>query len=193
MRTRMMTGVLAVTFLACGASADPHEGDFVVGVSGAGVLKLEADPDEAFFLPPFDSGGIVGWFGAEPGFASLEEDEPGEDFYTLGVGADVWFVLVAADPAFKIYDPFFNPMSPGDSFAFGGHEFDEHPFWHIDSDDAAFDPMQTEWHVTFRLVDLGSTGYGVSEDYTATFTNVPTPGAGALLALGGTWGARRRR
>lgn len=193
MRTRMMTGVLAVAGLACGASADPHDDDFVVGVGGLGVLMIEADLDEAFYLPPFNSGGIVGWFGDDPGFVSLDEDEPDEDFYMLGVGADVWFVLVAVDPAFKVYDPFFNLMSPGDSFALGGHEFDVHPFWHIDSDDAAFDPTQSEWHATFRLIDKGTTGYGVSGDYTAAFTNVPAPGAGALLVLGGVCAARRRR
>lgn len=192
MRTRMMTGVLAVVGLAWPAAAQ-HGDDFVVGVSGTGVLTLEADLDEAFYLRPFNSGGVVGWFGAEPGFASLDEDEPDEDFYTLAFGADVWFVLVAVDPAFKVYDPFFNLMSPGDSFALGGHEFDEHPFWHIDSDDASFDPFQTEWHATFRLIDMGTTGYGVSEDYTAAFTNVPAPGAVALLAPAVAAALRRRR
>jgi len=192
MRTGMMTGVLAVVGLAWPAAAQ-HDDDFVVGVSGTGVLTPEADLDEAFSLPPFNSGVVVGWFGSEPGFASLDEDEPDEDFFMLGVGADVWFVLVAVDPALKVYDPFFNLMSPGDSFALGGHEFDEHPFWHIDSDDAAFDPSQTEWHATFRLIDTGTTGYGASDDYRVAFTNVPAPGAVALLAPAVAAALRRRR
>ncbi|GIK18540.1 MAG: hypothetical protein AMXMBFR77_01160 [Phycisphaerales bacterium] len=193
MRTHMMTSVLTITGLAFAAAANPHDGDFIVGVNGLGKLMIEADLDEAFYLPPFNAGGVVGWFGDDPGFASLDEDEPGEDFYTLKTGADVWFVLVAVDPAFKVYDPFFNLMSPGDSFWLGGHEFDVHPFWHIDSADPAFDPARTEWHATFRLIDLGGTGYGVSDDCRVAFTNVPTPGAGALLVLAGTAWVRRRR
>ncbi|MCW5775641.1 MAG: hypothetical protein KIS87_04240 [Phycisphaeraceae bacterium] len=192
MRTRMMTSLLTVAALAFGAAAQ-HDDDFVVGVNGLGTLMVEADLDEAFYLPPFDSGGVVGWFGGDPGFASLEEDEPDEDFYMLAGGADVWFVLVAVDPAFKVYDPFFSLMSPGDSFALGGHEFDVHPFWHIDSDDAAFDPFQTEWHATFRLIDMGTTGYGASEAYRVAFTNVPAPGAVALLAPAVAAALRRRR
>ncbi len=193
MRTHMMTSVLTIAGLAFATAADPHDGDFIVGVNGLGKLMIEADLDEAFYLPPFNAGGIVGWFGDDPGFVSLDEDEPGEDFYTLKTGADVWFVLVAVDPAFRVYDPFFNLMSPGDSFWLGGHEFDVHPFWHIDSDDASFDPTQTEWHATFRLMDLGSTGYGTSDDYRVAFTNIPSSGAGALLALAGVGALRRRR
>lgn len=188
--------VSTVVMLTCAAGtalAQPHhDDDYAVGVNGAGQLAIEGDFDEAAYLPPFSDSGINGWFGDEPGFASLDVDEPDEDFYMLDTGADIYFELVSLDPAFKVYDPFFSPMSPGDSFAFGGHEFDEHPFWHIDSDDAAFDSNQEIWNVSWRVVDLGNTGYGDSPVYTSQFTNIPAPGA-MLFALAAPAAIRRRR
>jgi hypothetical protein len=131
----MTVSCAAVAAMACACSAQHEHDDLVVGVTGGGVLSVEGDFDEAHYLPPFSDGGINGWFSDDPGFESLEEDEPDEDFYMLESGADVYFELIAVDPAFKMYDPSFTLLVAGDTFAFGGHEFHEHPFWHIDSDD----------------------------------------------------------
>lgn len=195
MDKRNMTIVMTALLAGAGAAfaQHDHEGDFVVGVDATGQLMVEGDFDEAAFLPPFSDGGINGWLGDDPGFTNLDEDEPDEGFFMLAAGADVYFEFVSADPAFKVYDPFFALMSPGESFALGGHEFDEHPFWHIDSDDAAFDPNQTVWNVQWRLLDLGTTGYGESQVYTSQFTNVPTPGAAVLAGVAGLAALRRRR
>lgn len=170
-----------------------HEGDFFIGVNGTGQLAVEGDFEDAAPLPAFDDGGIHGWFGDEPGFASLDADEPDEDFFVLADGADIYFELLSVDEAFKVYDPFFAPMAPGESFALGGHEFDEHAFWHIDSDDPAFDPNQAEWGITWRVVDHGSSGYATSDVYTSRFTNVPAPGGIIPLALAALACTRRRR
>lgn len=181
--------------IASVALAQPHhhDEDFVVGVSSSGVLGIEGDFDEHFELPAFDNGTFVGWLGDEPGLTNLDEDEPGEDFYMLAAGADIQFELVGTDPAMKVYDPFFNLLSPGGSFALGGNAFDEHPFWHIDSDDAAFNPGQTEWNVQFKVVDTGTTGYSDSPIYTATFTNIPAPGTALVLGALGLRAGRRQR
>lgn len=189
-------GVAAIaalaTLSASAAAQHDHEGDYVVGVNGSGVLVVEGDFDEAMYLPPF-SGSVNGWLGDEPGFLSLDEDEPDEDLFVPGGGADIYFELVSADPACKVYDPFFELLSPGERFGLGGSAFDEHPFWHIDSDDPAFDPAQTEWSVAWRLVDLGTTDYAPSALYTSTFTNVPGPAWTGLAAAVGAAASRRRR
>jgi hypothetical protein len=191
-RTLTVLGLLAATGAAHAQTRDGD--DYLVAIDAAGTLVIEGDFDEPRELPPFNQGGINGWFGDDPGFTNLPEDEPDEGFFTLGAGADIYFRLVSVDPALKVYDPFFELMAPGDTFAFGGSEFDEHPFWHIDSDDAAFDPDQTIWNVSWQVIDLGTTGYADSAVYTTELTNIPAPGVLALaggLSLAGL--VRRRR
>lgn len=191
---RNTTIVLATAGLTLPSLAQTrHEGDFFIGVNGAGRLAVEGDFDDAHQLPAFDSGGVRGWFGDEPGFASLDVDEPDEDFYTLAPGADIWFELLSIDPAFKVYDPFFTPVGTGDGFGLGGHEFDEHAFWHIDSDDPAFDPGQSVWTITWRVTDMGATGYDASGVYTSQFTNIPAPGGLAGAGVAALAFLRRRR
>lgn len=193
-RMHITTTVLTAAALTQFAAAQTrHTGDFFIGVNSSGQLAVEGDFDEAAQLPAFDDGGIHGWFGDEPGFANLDEDEPDEDFYMLADGAAISFELLSVDDAFKVYDPFFVQLAPGESFELGRHEFDEHAFWHIDSQDATFDPDQTVWSITWRVIDLGSTGYAASEVYTSQFTNIPAPGGLAPLGLTALAFARRRR
>ncbi len=185
--------------LAAGAAAsaawagDEHSGDFVVGVSGAGQLAVEGDFDEAFLLPPI-AFPVSGWALDDPGFMSLDADEPDEDFFVLGAGANVVFEIVALDPAMKVWRPAFLGVldEAGEQWMLG-ESFDLHPWWHIDSEDGGFNPLQTEWSVSFRMIDTGTTGYEASEVYTARFTNVPEPGALALVAMGTVALVRRRR
>lgn len=197
---QMMKNSVVCIFMTTGLAASAavaqhdHGGDYIVAVDASGALAIEGDFDEPRELPAFSQGGINGWFGDDPGFTNLDEDEPDEGLFMLGNGADIYFELVSLDPAVKVYTPLFDPMNPGDAFALGGSSFDEHPFWHIDSDDAAFDPNQTVWNVSWQVVDLGSTGYADSTVFTTQLTNIPAPGAltlaGGLSVLGM---ARRRR
>ncbi len=195
--TVLASAALAATAVAQQDEHD-HGGDVVVAQDGAGALAFEGDFDEIIVLPASD-GGVNGWILDDPGFAALDEDEPDEGLFQLANGADVHLQLVSADAALNVWDPFFNTvLAPNDSFALDidgtlDGEFDTHGFWHIDSDDAGFDPMQTEWEATFRFIDTGATGYADSGTFTLTFSNVPAPGAISLAALSGVVLAGRRR
>ena len=188
-----MTRSSVCFLLAAGLATTPahaqhdHGGDYVVAVDASGALAIEGEFDEPRELPAFNQNGINGWFGDDPGFTHLDEDEPDEGLFMLGNGADIYFELVSLDPAVKVYTPLFEPMTPGDAFALGGSIFDEHPFWHIDADDAAFDPNQSVWNVSWRVIDLGSAGYADSDVFTTQLTNAPAPGvltlAGGLSVL----------
>ena len=194
-KSTMYVAVALTAMLATTALAQPHghEGDLIVGRTGSGQLAIEGDFDEAHLLTPV-SGLIHGWTGDEPGFDHLELDEPDENFYTLEDGASIYFEVVAFEPAFKAWKAGAGPyMLPGDTVLLGDEHVHGHLDWHIDSMDPAFDPLQTEWQATFRLIDTGNTTYLPSESYTLTFTNVPEPATGLVLLLGGAALIGRRR
>lgn len=175
--------------------ADPaHEGDIIVGVSATGQLVIEFDDDEQVALPAV-SGLLFGFLGDEPGFLSIDKDEPDEDIFTLGAGANIVLEVIAFDDALKAWRPGFAGFlaNPGDLWNIGAAPFDAHPFWHIDSTDAGFvaPPGQTKWSATFRLLDTGSTGYAPSDPITVTFT--PEPGSLGLFAVGAIALLRRSR
>lgn len=172
-----------------------HEGDVVIGRSGSGQLKLEADLDHVRVLE--DVNGLLnGWAGDEPGFEALLEDEPDEGFYRLASGAQIWLEGISLDPALKVHNPL-NPSllidSPGDQLFLGDHELHDHVIWHVDSLDTGFNPLQTVWYGTFKLVDKGTTAYADSDPFTLGFTNVPEPGTLGLLFMGSLAALRRRR
>jgi hypothetical protein len=174
-----------------GGHGHEHE-DIIVGRSNAGVLGVEYDFDEASVLPPV-SGVLNGWAGDDPGFSHLEVDEPGEDFYMLGAGANIVFEIVDIDPAL-VGNPLTDSLDAiGDQFTLGDEELHSHIDWLINSDDPAFDPLQTLWEVDFKLVDTGSTNYGASPVYTWGFTNVPEPTAAILMLAGCTLIGMRRK
>ena len=171
-----------------------HEGDVIIGRSTSSQLLIEADLDE---IRPLEAvnGLLKGWAGEEPGFEALMEDEPDEGFYRLAPGAQIWLEAISLDPALKVHNPL-NPLlvidSPGDQLFLGDHELHDHVIWHVDSLDAGFNPLQTVWYGTFKLVDKGTTAYADSDPFTLGFTNVPEPGTLGLLFLG-SWAAFRRR
>lgn len=194
---------LAVAVPAAGAMAD-FATDFGVGRDTNGDLVVEFNFTNELLLPESpDLGTFNGWFGDEPGFASFPEDEADEGIFRLAAGAIIEFELVSADPGFRVYDPTFSSIvGAGDSFTFDpitgdpGDDttwtnFDDHPWWTVSADDPGFDANVFEYDVTFRLNDVGTTGYGSTGDITVTFTRVPSPGA--LGVLGGAMLATRRR
>ena len=62
----------------------------------------------------------------------------------------------------------------------------------IDADHAAFDSLETQWDVSFKLVDRGTTLYADSAVFTLSFTNVPEPATGVLLIVGAITLRRRQ-
>ena len=156
-----------------------HAGDLEVGKDGSGAIAVEGDLDEAFELPPVDGPLLFGCALDDPGFLSIEEDEPAEDLFAIPAGTEILFELVAIDPGLLIYSPGFADTldTPGQSFSLGTVPFDTHPTWHIDSTDPAWNPNGT-YSVTFRLVDASGT-CDPSPDLTASVT-CGEPGACCL-------------
>lgn len=161
-----------------------HEGDIVVGRTGTGQLAVEFDFDTTIGLPPV-TGLITGWALDDPGFTTLESDEPKEDFFTIGAGAQVVFELVSVDPALAVWTPGFVHLleTAGQQFMLGGHEFDVHATFLIDPSHPSFNPNVDLYMLSFRLLDTGSTGYAVSDTYNVTFTPVPEPAMVLVLGI----------
>jgi hypothetical protein len=163
--------------LPCRAQGHQHEGDVIIGfrlgVNDANQLALELEADHATELPPVD-GILAGWAGEDPGFESLEEDEPDEGFYALIPGAEIVLDVIGCTSGFKAHTPGFADRldSPGDQLILGGPPFHVHLEWHIDSSDPGFDPERHAFSFTAKLLDTGTTAYGPSEPFTLHFTNL---------------------
>jgi len=169
-----------------------HTDDFIVGRTEAGQLAVEFDFGESQVLPAVQ--GLLNGFAIDdPGFMALEMDEPEEDLFTLGEGASIVMQVVSLSPALSVWTPFFASRldQPGETWTVGGASFDEHPTWHVDATHPLFDPLGGPWSATFRLLDLGTTGYSASADYIVTF--VPEPGMLMLLSVGAISLFRRSR
>jgi hypothetical protein len=176
------------------SAAAQHLDDIIVGRSAAGQLKFEAGLDEVHLLLPVNPP-LSGWTGDEPGFDHLEVNEPDEDFFVLGAGAEVWLEGISLDAALRVYrnDLGAAILSPGQQILLGDHLLHTHVIWNISSSDPGFDPGQEVWSGTFKLVDKGVTGYAESEPFTLRFTNIPEPATLVMLAAGGLALVRRRR
>ncbi|MEM9066413.1 MAG: hypothetical protein AAGB51_13090 [Planctomycetota bacterium] len=190
---RLITTAIVASAFAAPAFAD-FATDFGVGVSSGGQLVVEFNFASVEPIPEATAPGFNGWVSDEPGFANFEEAEPDEDIFVMGANADIYFELISTTgDGFEVYDPFFSgPMANGDTFALGGSSFDEHPFWTVNADSPDFDASVFSYDVTFRLIDLGSTGYTATENITVTFTRVPAPAAAGLLLAGAPLVRRRR-
>jgi hypothetical protein len=161
--------LLLAAFSTQASPSNAHEGDFFVGHSGAGQLVVEFDFSETLPLD-FVSGLLNGCALDEPGFASLDIDEPDEDFFTLGLTSSIVLEVVSVSPGFKAHTPGFADIldAPGEQWIIGAPAFDTHLVFHIDSSDPGYDPSAT-YSMSFKLLDTGATGYSESEVYTLNF------------------------
>lgn len=188
--------IVSALFLPSAAAlAGEHghkEGDINIGIDSGGQIVVEWS-GELVGLPEL-AGPLFGFGLDEPGFFSIQEDEPDEDIFVLGAGANIVLEVLSFDDALQGWRPGFAGVFDdlGETWDIGGAPFDTHPFWHIDATDPLFvaPPGQTEWTAVFRLLDTGSTGYAPSGPVTVTFT--PEPGTLGLLALGAMALMRRR-
>lgn len=210
MRQKTISAAAAVALLAGTASAD-FETDFGVAWDGQGQLQVEfnfdsIEPIASFITDGGANGDFTGWFSDEPGFANFEEDEPDEGLFVVPDGTVVGFELVSIDPAFRVYDPFFDAaLNPSDTFILGDVQrdgggmvisgFDDHPFWAVDSEDPSFDENVFDYTVSFRLFDARDDGNAIAptDVITVQFTRIPSPAGASLLAMAGLAAARRRR
>lgn len=210
MRQKTISAAAAVALLAGTASAD-FETDFGVAWDGQGQLQVEfnfdaVEPIASFITDGGANGDFTGWFSDEPGFANFEEDEPDEGLFVVPDGTVVGFELVSIDPAFRVYDPFFDAaLNPSDTFILGDVQrdgggtvisgFDDHPFWAVDSEDPSFDENVFDYTVSFRLFDARNDGNAIAptDVITVQFTRIPSPAGASLLAMAGLAAARRRR
>ncbi|MGE3165926.1 MAG: dockerin type I repeat-containing protein [Planctomycetota bacterium] len=185
--------VLGTLLAVAGSAASPvragddhgHE-DITVGyvcVSPGGQLEIEFDFDEITHLDPV-TGILEGFALDDPGFATLEEDELDEGFCVLAPGSSIVFEIVSIDPALRAHTPGFTEVldGPGDQWAIGAPPFDSHLTWHIDSTQPAYVANQLVWSVTFRLLDVGTTAYLPSDEFTVRFSNVECEVGGWLSA-----------
>jgi len=189
----LFAAVTAATWLQTPALAGIKHDDINVGVDPAtgrlGLLWSGATVE----LPEL-SGPLLFGFGLdEPGVFTIENPFGGLE--PLSPGAILQLEVIAFDDALRGWRPGFAGTfeNPGDTWDIGAAPVDVHPFWQINALDSGYvpPPGQTEWNATFRILDIGSTGYLPSDPLTVTFS--PEPGSVALLAFGGVLVASRFR
>lgn len=188
---RLFVTLGLVSVIAQAANAGMiKEDDVNIGLDLAqnklGVIWL----GEEVSLPEL-AGPLFGFGLDEPGLISLEVPYGG--LVPLPEGVEVVLEVISFDPALQGWTPGFSSTfsDPGDLWSLGSTPVHAHPFWHIDSTDAGFNPMQVEWHATFRFVDANPGGYAASDPVTVVFT--PEPAALTLMAVGAACVAWRRR
>jgi len=156
-----------------GSAFAQHDGDVFVGRSSANQLKIGGFiPDLNTVGLPCVNGLFQGWSTNNPGFDRVINPNVTADLYPMASGAQIRIVCEAIDPAFRVISPSFAIMdAPGESLLLGGSSLHTHLTWHINSADPAFNPNQTAWFATFKLIDTGSTGYAESAPFTFRFRN----------------------
>lgn len=182
---------MSTVFATAGAG---QELDVEVGIDAGGRLAVAPFDFGTTILDPVDPGnpfGLQGFAGENPGWAA--EGAP-EGLNALEDGSNIAIEILSLSSALRMFDPDAGlaEIHAGEQWVAGGPEFDAHPLWLIDNSDPAFNPNQGDWPCTFRLVDLGTTGYQPSEVYTLNF-GIPEPGTALLLIPGMLLYSLRRR
>lgn len=186
-------------FVAFGQVAPAqHAGDIWIGRTSSGQLAIDTVCNPGCGLDPANAGEILltpvdfgGWSNLDPGFDSISADQPApEDLLRLQPGADVYLRIEAdppqpdppledllISPALLIYNPvqftFFPYEYQGTVFRevrIGNHNLHKHFEWFIDRLDPRFGQAGCDYHLTFRLIDKGTTAYADSEPITLRFT-----------------------
>jgi hypothetical protein len=153
-----------------------HAGDVVVGVHGPSqqLATFGYDPGANYVSLLPGSVILPGWADNNPGFD--HQVTPVGDRLPMQPGATIILEILAIDPAFRVIGPppsFVIADAAGETQSLGGHLLHVHLTWHINVNDPAYDPDQCVWHMTARLIDVGSTGYVASEPFTFAFTSIP--------------------
>ncbi len=188
-----------VLFGASAASAQHHhEGDFVIGQSGAPNFEIHIHGDsdilsgeEPILLYPGE-GAFEGFFVADdPGWIGLEENEPDEGMYLLLDGHQVSLKQISFDPGFSMFDPTTGPIldSDGSTFLF---PLDGEGFIHRHLIFAGEGELGDTWSATFQLVDLSGL-HAASDAFTLQFVAMPEPASVLLLVSGLAVVSLRRR
>lgn len=133
-----------------------------IGRSAVGQLRVIYRVAMPVLLRPSPFPGINGWADAEPGFASVEVEDPGNDLYFLNPNCDIHFVLVGMDPGVQIVTD--HAWVPGEDFEFGAPFFDDHLVFNIPDG-----MIGQEYGLQFRLYDASGI-HADSPVYTLTFT-----------------------
>jgi hypothetical protein len=174
---------LSAAILAPVARAEEGHGDWFVAstASGGGDLAVDYDFETVVgvdfdatltgLLPP----GWTGYSSTDPGFDTLEADEPGEGFFRLPAGTVVTMTITAIDPTVALFFPVPAPTTltaVGQTYVLG-------------TQDAA-PPNDIHHHGDLRLIlmlpadqagsgsfsfTLSAPGFGTSEPYTVTLSN----------------------
>ncbi len=143
--------------------------------TGSYAVAIANDNPSEIYLDEVD-GILKGYTGANPGFNT---DQRPEGVEPLDPGTHLFFEVAGFDTAFKAYDQVFNELhNHGDLGELGGHDLHLHYTWHIDTEDAGFDPERVGWAANFNVVDFGTTNYVTSPS--ALFFR-PEPAQGVVV------------
>lgn len=171
-----------------------HEGD--VRIAWDGIDQIMTEFDSSVLQPlAFESSAGV-WIADEPGFMSLDADEPDEGLFVLPNDSFISIEVLSTTPGIRVLDPLFDPFTQTieeatiTNFDLGAPAFDDHPFWVVQLSE--WDGVTTEFDVTLQVHDSGASGLAASEPVTVTFT-IPTPAGASVFACGGLMMMRRRR
>ena len=167
------------------AQEAPHDhGDIIIDQS-SNQLTIEADLDELIILESSTNPFLPRYLGSEPGFETLESNEPDENFYMLDGASDVYLKLISKDINLQVLSADVNiSLGDGDVLTLGGSDVHTHLVFNILP--AYSGGVLSD---TFQLEDHGASAYISSDPFTMTF--VPEPTAIVLMGIGGLMAKRK--
>ncbi len=181
----LLSMVFATVFFGGNAFAQ-HTGDFWVGRSAAGQLKLGGLNIEPGGFNPSRETAVLTAVGStfratDPGFEANVPADIAEDFYPLDGGANVRLVLVgepdgpiSADFGTACLGDCRTPFPAETAFiSLGGSALHRHIRFSLNTaGEQPYDPLRLTYNATFQLIDVGLTGYLPSIPYTVFFATV---------------------